>query len=84
MWIVKPGENTNRGTGISVQTKLNDIKQLVGQESTGSRTFILQKYIENPALFKNRKFDIRCFAMVTSVNGNLKGFTYDEGYLRTS
>jgi len=26
MWIVKPGENTNRGTGISVQTKVNDIK----------------------------------------------------------
>lgn len=84
MWIVKPGENTNRGTGISVQTKLNDIKQIIGQESTGSRTFILQKYIENPALFKNRKFDIRCFGIVTSVNGNLKSYTYDEGYLRTS
>ena len=77
MWIVKPGENTNRGTGISVQTKVNDIKQIIGQESAGSRTFILQKYIENPALFKNRKFDIRCFALVTSVNTNLKGYTYD-------
>ena len=30
MWIVKPGENTNRGTGISVQTKVNDIKQIIG------------------------------------------------------
>ena len=41
MWIVKPGENTNRGAGISVQTKLNDIKNILGQEATGSRTFIL-------------------------------------------
>ena len=41
IWIVKPGENTNRGVGISVQTKLTDIKQLVGSESHASRTFIL-------------------------------------------
>lgn len=48
------------------------------------RTFILQKYIENPALYKGRKFDIRCFALVSSVNGRLKAYNYDDGYLRTS
>ena len=26
IWIVKPGENTNRGVGISVQTKSSDIR----------------------------------------------------------
>jgi hypothetical protein len=31
-----------------------------------------------------RKFDIRCFGMLTLVNQSLKGFTYDDGYLRTS
>lgn len=31
-----------------------------------------------------RKFDIRCFGMLTSINGHLKGFAYDEGYIRTS
>jgi hypothetical protein len=28
-FIIKPGENSNRGTGISVQTKLSDIKGIV-------------------------------------------------------
>ena len=42
IWIVKPGENTNRGVGISVQTKINDIKQIVNSESSQSNhTFIL-------------------------------------------
>ena len=44
----------------------------------------MQRYIENPALFKGRKFDIRVFALVTSINGSLKGYNYLEGYLRTS
>lgn len=40
--------------------------------------------MEKPLLYKERKFDIRCYGMLTSVNGHLKGFTYDEGYIRTS
>ena len=28
-WILKPGENTNRGIGINVCQNLNEIKQLV-------------------------------------------------------
>lgn len=29
IWILKPGENTNRGTGIKVESDLGKIKQLV-------------------------------------------------------
>ena len=35
-------------------------------------------------MYKNRKFDIRCYAMTTTVNGNLQGYWYTDGYLRTS
>lgn len=35
-------------------------------------------------LYKNRKFDIRCYALITTVNGNMQGYWYNEGYLRTS
>ena len=85
LWILKPGENTNRGVGISVETNLQDIKNNVNFDGgNAKRTYILQKYIESPALFKNRKFDIRCFALITSINGHLKGFNYLDGYLRTS
>jgi len=81
---VKPGENTNQGVGISVHTKLNDIRCKLNSNCGDTRTFIVQRYIERPALYKNRKFDIRCFALITSVNSFLKGYVYDDGYLRTS
>jgi hypothetical protein len=84
IWIVKPGENTNRGTGITVESDLSEITRLIGSGDSANRTYILQKYIESPALYKNRKFDIRCFAMITSVNGHLKGYNYLDCYIRTS
>lgn len=85
IWIVKPGENSNRGNGITVCSTLKEIKSILCQSDYDKqKTFIVQKYIEKPALYNQRKFDIRCFAMLTLVNGRLKGYTYDNGYLRTS
>ena len=45
---------------------------------------ILQKYIDNPLLYQRRKFDIRCFSLVTCHNGILKAYFYRDGYIRTS
>lgn len=49
-----------------------------------NKTCIIQKYIANPLLINRRKFDIRTFALLSSTNGCLKGYAYEEGYLRTS
>lgn len=86
LWIVKPGENTNRGCGIQVSRDINHIKSLISttQVNGHRRSYIVQKYIERPLLYKNRKFDIRTFTLCTSVNGNLQGYWYSDGYLRTS
>eukprot|EP01022_Parablepharisma_sp_SALTPOND_P025273 TRINITY_DN583_c0_g2_i1.p1 TRINITY_DN583_c0_g2~~TRINITY_DN583_c0_g2_i1.p1 ORF type:complete len:933 (+),score=109.88 TRINITY_DN583_c0_g2_i1:11362-14160(+) len=81
VWIVKPGENTNRGNGIFVAKDIQEIEVSIADTS---HTYIIQKYIERPLLFEKRKFDIRCFALVTSVNGYIKAYYYQEGYLRTS
>lgn len=48
------------------------------------RTFIVQKYMENPLLFYGRKFDIRHFLLITCVNGVFKAYWFEEGYVRTS
>ena len=86
-WILKPGENTNRGNGIKICNSLEQIKEELRNNpypKTGEHTFIIQEYLANPLLINRRKFDIRCFALLTSVNGVTQGYFYKEGYLRTS
>jgi tubulin--tyrosine ligase len=73
LWIVKPGENTNRGCGITVCRELSQIKEIVTNTNVNGkkRSYIIQKYCEKPLLYKQRKFDIRCYGLTTTVNGNL-------------
>ena len=54
------------------------------EDDNREHTVIIQKYIERPLLVYKRKFDIRVFGMLTTVNGLMRGYFYDEGYLRTS
>lgn len=87
LWIVKPGENSNRGNGISVVNDIPSVRQELRSKplsSTDPHTFIIQKYLEKPYLVNKRKFDIRCYAMITSLNGLIQGYFYQEGYIRTA
>ena len=65
---------------------MSEIKSLIdaNARSNGNRTSIVQLYIDKPLLISNRKFDVRAFAMLTSVNGLLKGYMYRDCYFRTS
>ena len=58
------------------------IRKAVGELYEKGKSALVQQYIE-PLLFRGRKFDIRCFALVTSVAGRLRAYWYKEGYLRT-
>ena len=44
--------------------------------------YIVQKYIENPILIENKKFDIRCYLMVASTKPYLA--LYHPGFVRRS
>ncbi len=86
VWIIKPGENSNRGCGIAVANTLSGIKSYISSnaKSNGNRTSIVQLYIDRPLLISGRKFDVRAYAMLTSTNGVLKGYMYRDVYFRTS
>lgn len=87
-WIVKPGENSNRGNGIKMCLTLEEIKAVLKKREVYKdgtyRTYIVQAYIERPMLYCKRKFDLRHYIMMTCVNGLIKGYWYKEGYVRTT
>ena len=51
-------------------------------EKMRSFTFVIQKLIERPLLFNQRKFDIRMWVLINSSDGRC--YLYREGYVRTS
>lgn len=81
VWILKPAVNSNRGRGIEVVRKLSAIEKYVKD----SRSYVIaQLYIIDPLLYKGRKFDIRMFMLITWVNGSLKAYFFEDGYVRTA
>lgn len=52
------------------------------KEKLKSFTFVIQKLIEKPLLYHNRKFDIRVWAILNSYDG--KFYCFKESYVRTS
>ena len=51
IWITKPGENSNRGCGITVCDTMAEIIKEVEESAKAGHTHIIQKYIDRPLLF---------------------------------
>ncbi|XP_045777737.1 tubulin glycylase 3A-like isoform X3 [Maniola jurtina] len=79
IWIIKPG-CCSRGRGIRMASKLGVIINLLNKANT---KYVIQKYIEEPLLIHETKFDIRQYYLVTSTYP-LIIWMYKDCYLKFS
>ncbi|KAI5712289.1 hypothetical protein M8J75_007250 [Diaphorina citri] len=73
-WIVKPPASA-RGIGIKVVHKWNQIPRKM--------PLVVQKYLDDPYLINDTKFDLRLYVLVTSFNP-LRIYLYDNGLVRAN
>ncbi len=71
-WILKP-KNSSRGRGIEV---IRDVAAIPME-----KRWLVQEYIDNPHLMNARKYVLRLYVLVTSVNPLLVYF-YQEGFAK--
>ena len=72
LWIAKPFANC-QGRGIFLTNNIEDIPAL--------QNLIVSKYIQNPYLIHNKKFDLRCYVLLTSLMP-LRIYRFNEGLVR--
>ena len=72
LWIVKP-HNLSRGRGIYL---VDDPSEVSIEEVS-----VVSKYIANPFLINSKKFDLRIYVLVTSVDP-LRVYIFKEGLAR--
>ena len=85
-WIIKPGEFSNRGCGIKMGFGKDEIRRLTLElsEKRKGAVILVQKYLATPLLYKERKFDLRCYALVVKTRRRFSVFWYGDGYARTT
>ncbi|KAH9635058.1 hypothetical protein HF086_004412 [Spodoptera exigua] len=79
IWIIKPAHNS-RGRGIRMASRLTVIIDLLNKANA---KYVIQKYIEEPLLIHETKFDIRQYCLVTSTYP-LVIWMYKDCYLKFS
>jgi len=71
-WILKP-KNSSRGRGIEVVRDLADVPL--------DKKFMVQDYLDNPHLINERKYVLRLYVLISSVEP-LQVYLYDEGFAK--
>lgn len=80
-WIAKP-VGLSRGRGIHILKGKEEFKELC-QLSQGKHgnNYLLSRYISNPHLINQKKYDLRVYVLITSMSP-LKIYMYKEGLVR--
>lgn len=85
-WIMKPARGA-QGSGIFLINKLSQIKKWAtggrypqGGAASSAHTYVVSRYIAEPLLVSNKKFDLRLYVLVTSYRP-LKAYIHRNGTL---
>lgn len=83
-WIMKPARGA-QGSGIFLINKLSQIKKWAtggrypqGGSASAAHTYVVSRYIAEPLLVSNKKFDLRLYVLVTSYRP-LKAYIHRNG-----
>ena len=83
-WIMKPARGA-QGSGIFLINKLSQIKKWAtggrypqGGSASAAHTYVVSRYIAEPLLISNKKFDLRLYVLVTSYRP-LKAYIHRNG-----
>ena len=74
VWLFKPARDSF-ARGVEILDNYEEIKK------TKFRNFLISRYIMNPMLIRNKKFDMRAYVLVTGMNP-LKIYFYKDGYVK--
>ena len=74
VWLFKPARDSF-GNGIKIIDNYEQIK------NSFYYRFLISKYIMNPMLINNKKFDMRAYVLVTGMNP-LKIYFFKDGYIK--
>lgn len=78
VWIVKPSLS-NRGEGIFVSNERQKILDYINQDE---RDYVIQKYIENPLLIYDSKFDIRFYFVISIDRRFFRGWAHPSCHIK--
>ena len=74
-WLIAKPADDEYGQGIFFFNKIEDYEAKCIRDE-----YVVQKYLNTPYLFRNRKFDMRVYALVNGVS-HQKAYVYDLGFV---